>query len=204
MRLIGVLETAVLVAACLLLAGCASAQPPVSAAQRAQIRTALLDKQWQEIANVYPDAIRPKAPATHTVPDHDWPQDVVDCLHDRGYIAQVSGDSFTFDSFSNQTNVDFHVEGYLCTSAYVQQSDVLARLTKQQQQAFDDFEVYQVQPCLRLAGAQTFPPPVGHLTGLSSWSPFDLVWLTGSTKSSAYLEQKCPPTPSWLDLADAG
>jgi hypothetical protein len=196
MRLIGVL-----VAVCLLLTGCAAAAPPVTAAERAHIRTVLLDQQWAQISRIYPDAVRPTTPVTHTVPDHDWPLAVVNCLHALGYIAQVQGDSFTFDSFTSQSNRDFHVAGYGCTSEYVKQSDVEALLTPRQQQAFDDFEVYQVQPCLRLAGAKNFLPPVGHLTGLSSWSPFQLVWLNGPAKAAAYLELKCPPTPYWMDLA---
>ena len=196
MRLIGVL-----VAVCLLLAGCAAAGPPVSAADRARIRTALLDEQWQDIVNHFPGAVRPAAPVTHTVPDHDWPLAIVDCLHARGYIAAVQGDSFTFDSFTNQSSEDFHIDGYKCTSAFVKESDVEGRLTAAQLQALDDFEVNQLQPCLRLAGVKTFPPPVGHLTGLSDWNPFDLVWLNGTAKAADYLEQKCPPIPTWMDLA---
>ncbi len=115
----------------------------------------------------------------------------------------MAGDSFTFDSFTNQTNADFHVEGYICTSAYAKASDVLAELNPAQVQAFDDFEVNQLQPCLRLAGAKTFPPPVGHLTGISDWNPFDLIWLNGTAKEAAYLELRCPPIPAWMDLASA-
>jgi hypothetical protein len=197
MRLISVL-----VALCLLLTGCAAAGPPVSGADRARIRTSLLDEQWRDILSHYPQAVRPPSPVTHTVADHDWPLAVVNCLHARGYIAAVHGDGFTFDSFTNQSAQDFHVDGYRCTAAYVKESDVEGKLTRQQLEAFDDFEVNQVQPCLRLAGAKTFTPPVGHLTGLSTWNPFDLVWLNYTAKDAAYLELKCPPVPNWMDLAE--
>ncbi len=195
-----VTAAALAVAAALLLAGCATAAPPVSADQRAKIRTVLSNAQWAPLAMQYPEAIRPSVPIVHTVTDHDWAADVVSCLHARGYIATVTHSGFSYDAYTGETALEFQVEGYICTANFAKQSDVFARLSADQQAAFDSFELTQVQPCLRLAGAKTASAPLVHLTGLAAWSPYDEVWKHSSAKEVSYLEQRCPPIPSWMNL----
>jgi hypothetical protein len=184
-----------------LLSGCATAAPPVSSAELAQIRSVLLDEAWRPIATEYPEALRPQVPIVHTVTDHDWSADVVGCLQRRGYIASVTGTGFSYDAYPGETPVKFTVEGYICTATFAKQSAVFARLSASQQNAFDGFQVTQVQPCLRLAGARTTAAPSARLTGLAGWSPYDDVWRSRPTaRALSYLEQRCPPIPQWMNL----
>jgi hypothetical protein len=193
---------ALVVGCALLLTGCASTPPPVSAAQRAHIRTALLDQQWAPLAQSYPEAFRPAVPVTHTVTDHDWPTTVAACLRGRGYEAFAARGGYQYSAKSNETSLEFAIDGYICTASFVQESAVLARLSDLQQRTFDDFQVEQVQPCLRLAGVVSSGAPTQHLTGLAGWSPFDSVWSSNPSGSAiSYLEQRCPPIPGWLDLS---
>lgn len=194
------IAAALVTAVTVLLGGCATAVQPVSAVERAHIRTLLMNDQWAPLAIQYPEAIRPVVPVMHTVADHDWALDVVSCLRARGYIAQVTGDGFSYDAYTGETALEFSVEGYICTANFAKQSDVFARLSADQQAAFDSFELTQVQPCLRLAGATTTSAPAVHLTGLAGWSPYDEVWKHSSAREIRYLEQRCPPIPSWMNL----
>lgn len=194
---------AAVAAAVLLLTGCSAPRPPVSAAERADIRSILLDQAWNPLAKEYPEAIRPPISIVHTVTDHDWAADVVGCLHRRGYIASVTraGSGFSYDAYPGETALEFTVEGYICTASYARQSAVVAMLSTTQQAAFDSFQVSQVQPCLRLAGASTIPAPPSRLTGLAGWSPYDLVWANRpSARALSYLERRCPPIPQWMNL----
>ncbi len=89
------------IAAIAVLSGCTSAQAPVSASERAHIRTVLLDEQWAPLAASYPEAFRPRIPVTHTVPDHDWAPTGVACLRGRGYDALAVGAGLQYSAKSN-------------------------------------------------------------------------------------------------------
>ncbi len=197
-----------LAAVVLALAGCASAPSttPVSAAERARIRTAILDDQWAAIATTYPEAVRPRITVTRTVPDFEWAKDVVACLGRLGNKATPTGLGFVYSSTAGETAIDYTVVGYLCTSSWVRLSDVQGRLTGRQERDFEDFEIHQVRPCLLLAGARSSPPPTdvqrSGLSGLAGWSPYDLVRRTATPGQLDYLEQRCPPVPGWMDLAE--
>lgn len=192
---------AVFLAGTVFLTGCSEASQPVSDAERASIRSVLLDQAWKPLATEYPEAIRPRVPVVRTVPDHDWAADVVVCLRERGYIAFASANNFRYDAFPGETALEFAVEGYICTASFAKQSAVFARLSENQQAAFDRFQVGQVQPCLHLAGALTSPPPSARLTGLAGWSPYDEVWASRpSPRALSYLQRRCPPVPQWMNL----
>jgi len=193
-------------AAVLVLAGCASPPPaPVSAEDRARIRSEILESQWAPIAATYPEAVRPKSTVTHTVPDFEWATDVVGCLNRLGNSAKTTDGSFVYSSTAGETAIDYAVVGYLCTSSWVKLSDVQGRLTGRQEGDFENFEIHQVRPCLLLAGARSSSPPTdiqaSGLFDLAGWSPFDLVRAKASRAQLDYLEQRCPPIPVWMDLA---
>ncbi len=132
---------AVAAAVMLLLAGCSAAPSgdPLGAGGRARIRTELLNEQWGVILDNFPDATRPVVGATHSVTAHDWPAAVVACLHAMGYVARADGTGFTFDSFTNETDEEFRIDGYKCTAQNVEDFAVASKLTKSQQQVYDDF-----------------------------------------------------------------
>lgn len=192
---------AAITAGVLMLTGCAVSTPPVSAAERASIRKLLVSQQWAPLHLEYPEAIQPEIPVVHTVTDHDWAAHVVTCLRGRGYIAFLSANGFSYDAYTGETALEFRVEGYICTASFAKQSDVVGRLTTSQRAAFDSFQINQVQPCLRVAGAATSDPPSARLTGLAGWSPYDIVWADLPTpRALDYLEKRCPPIPQWLNL----
>jgi hypothetical protein len=197
-----------LAASALLLAGCAAtpAAEPVSQAERVHIKASILEVRWTPLKANYPEAFRPDIPVTHTVTDHDWAGDVVDCLRSRGYTAEKTNVGYTYGASQGQSSLEFTIADYICTSTWVKQSSVQARLSVTQQLQLELFQVDTLRPCLLLAGVRSAPPPtdlqVGGLTGLAGWNPYDLAWKSGmSTRSLSFLERRCPPIPSWLDLA---
>ena len=188
----------VLGAAVLLLAGCAAVPgDPVSAAERAHIRSVLLNEQWGEIQGEYPESIRPSVPETLTVADHDYPDLMVACLNGLGYHAVRTDNGYINSAAQGQTALEMTVESYVCTARYIPVSKVLPTLSRAQVQAYQQFESSEVRPCLQQAGA-----PTGVEYGIQG-NPYDVVWqLRYPARQLAYLELRCPPIPSWLNLRE--
>jgi hypothetical protein len=191
----------------LALAGCASAPPPVTDDERASIRSEILSALWAPIAQSYPEAIRPVIPVTHTVLDHDWPERMASCLRGRGYSSEVTdnGQGYT-DGGQGQTQLVFTVDAYNCQATWVSFSQVANYLAPRQFEAYYNFQVATLQPCLRLAGVITSRSPGRQyalgIPELAGWNPYQIFWQSQPSRSElSYLETRCPPIPGWLDLA---
>jgi hypothetical protein len=193
-----------------LLAGCSAATPePMSPLEREQIREGLLNETWQPLAQAYPEAFRPQIAVTHTVPDAEWPARMVACLTSRGYEAVALPNDFAYTSTQGQTYLQYSIDGYICDSTWIKQSEVEERMTSQQRDALEAYERAVVRPCLLLAGARSSESPdrfaAGSITGQGNWNPYDLVWRSDlAPRALAYLEQRCPPIPGWMDTARVG
>ncbi|MBK4347582.1 hypothetical protein [Lacisediminihabitans changchengi] len=190
------------------LAGCSSiASEPMTAVDRQQIRTAVLDEMWQPIGASYPEAFRPRITVTHTVPDADWPTRIVACLKDRGYQAVALPNDYAYTSTQGQTYLQYSIDGYICNATWIKQSEVERRMTSQQRDALERYQKAVVRPCLLLSGARSREAPdrfaAGSITGQGNWNPYDVVWASGlEPRALAYLEQRCPPIPVWMDTAN--
>lgn len=202
------LTAAVLVAAAAL-SGCAptdgdSGAAPLTDRQRASIRTTILDAKWSQVAAEYPEAIRPKVTMAPTVPDHDWPAAMVACLKSSGIVAYVTNGVPTYGS-AGQTPLEVAVRYYGCEGAHPSESQVASYFTPAQSVALYDYYLQVVRPCLLTAGAPSPASPdrsaAEGLAGLAGWNPYQVIWTSSMpTTTLAYLQRRCPPTPSWLNL----
>jgi hypothetical protein len=192
------------------LAGCTGAAPdPMSALERQQIREGVLNEAWQPIAEAYPEAFRPRIAVTTTVPDADWPARIVACLKDRGYQAVALPNDYAYTSTQGQTYLQYTIDGYICTATWIKQSVVEQRMTSQQRDALERYQQAVVRPCLLLSGARSRESPdrfaAGSITGQGNWNPYDVVWQSDlAPRALAYLEQRCPPIPVWMNTARVG
>ncbi|CAN5536279.1 hypothetical protein BH10ACT4_BH10ACT4_04040 [soil metagenome] len=208
-RLRGVAAAAVLIAVALLLAGCAPSVPaaeatPLSALQRAIIRNSILDSKWAQVASEYPEAIRPAVTISPTVPDHDWAPAMVECLKSAGVVAYILNGEPVYGS-AGQTPLEVAVRYYACEAAHPSESQVASHLSRSQSAALYDYYLLVVRPCLLTAGAPSPASPdrsaAEGLAGLAGWNPYQVIWTSSMPATTqAYLEQRCPPTPAWLDL----
>jgi len=182
-RLRATAATAAVVTAITLLGGCVPVNGESGAVvftdrQRSSIRTTILDLKWSPVAAEYPEAIRPEVTMMVTVPDHDWPDAMVECLRLAGIVAHVVNGNAVYGS-AGQTPLEVAVSFYSCLRI--------------------------VRPCLLTAGAPSPASPdrsaaVG-LAGLAGWNPYQVIWTSTITaQTQTYLEQRCPPTPTWLNL----
>ncbi len=192
----------------LLLAGCA-ANPgdPVGAGQRAQIRSLILNNLWGQVAAEYPGAARPSVPVTHTVLDHDYPDLMVACLTRKGLHAVRTDLGFITAATFGESLQKQAIEGFECSAEYIPVSQLFTHISRSQLDAFDRFLVTDVQACLKLAGAPTSKAPPGvspnGITGLEGWTPYDELWKRKTSPTAlAYLELRCPPIPSGLELKE--
>ena len=208
MRWVAPAAVAALVA--IVLAGCASEAdgPPLTGDERASIRAEILSTIWAPIAQTYPEAIRPQIPVTHTVTDHDWPYRMASCLRSRGYSSDVidNGARYTDGATQGQTQLVFTVDAYNCQATWVSFSQVANYLGERQYEAYYNFEVTTLQPCLRLAGVTSSASPGRQyalgIPELAGWNPYQVFWQSQPTRAAQdYLETRCPPIPGWLDLA---
>lgn len=197
-----------LAASALLLAGCAgpALESPLSQKTRALIRTSILDQKWSELTKDYPEALRPAVLVVHTLVDHDWPSAIVKCLRDSGFTATATDNGYRYSSSFGQSPLEFAVAGYVCSASYPVESEVKSYLTDSQKEALYNYQRNWLRPCLLAAGAPTAAPPdrqsADSVAGLAGWSPYQVLWQSGiSPGALGYFEHRCPPLPTWLDLA---
>lgn len=200
---------AVGVAVAVTLSGCVPSgsgdkKSPLSAVQRARIRSAIIDSKWSQVATDYPEALQPKVTMAPTVADHDWAQAIVSCLKMAGIVAYDDNGSPIYGS-QGQTPLEVAVTFYACEVGHPSQSQVASYLTPEQSGALYDYYLRAVRPCLLAAGAPSPASPdrsaAASLAGIAGWNPYQVIWTSSmSATAQAYLEQRCPPTPAWLDL----
>ena len=208
-RLRATAAIAAVVTAITLLGGCVPVNGESGAVvftdrQRASIRTTILDSKWSPVAAEYPEAIRPEVATMVTVPDHDWPDAMVECLRLAGIVAHVVNGNAVYGS-AGQTPLEVAVSFYSCEAGHPAESQVASYFTPAQSAALYDYYLRIVRPCLLTAGAPSPASPdrsaaVG-LAGLAGWNPYQVIWTSTITaQTRTYLEQRCPPTPTWLNL----
>ncbi len=207
----GVLAIAITVGT-LLLAGCATSPPldPLGPARRAQIRQAILDAHWAGVVRDYPDGLRPEVPTMRPVSDYDQPAVFFACMRASGIPVSPSDNGYRYNSSLGRSLLEFEAVRYVCAASSPTESEVRSYLSGSSRAALLDYQRAVVRPCLLAAGAVSSAPPDGgpayYLSAaLAGWSPYRDI-LRAEPRSSAveYLERRCPPLPSWLDLTPPG
>ncbi|CAN5536223.1 hypothetical protein BH10ACT4_BH10ACT4_04030 [soil metagenome] len=195
-----------------LLAGCAAAPAvdPLGAGRRAQIRQAILDAHWAGVVRDYPDGLRPTVPTVRPVTDHDQPAVFFACMRASGVPASPTDNGFRYNSSLGQSLLEFEAVRYVCEASSPSESEVVSYLSGTSRAALFDYQSKVVRPCLLSVGAKSPAPPDGgpayYLSAaLAAWNPYMEI-LAAKPRSStvAYLEQRCPPIPAWLDLSTPG
>lgn len=195
-----------------MLAGCAAAPAvdPLGAGRRAQIRQAILDAHWAGVVRDYPDGLRPTVPTVRPVTDHDQPAVFFACMRASGVPASPTDNGFRYNSSLGQSLLEFEAVRYVCEASSPSESEVVSYLSGTSRAALFDYQSKVVRPCLLSVGAKSPAPPDGgpayYLSAaLAAWNPYMEI-LAAKPRSStvAYLEQRCPPIPAWLDLSTPG
>lgn len=198
--------------ALLLLTGCAvaSVPDPLGPQRRTQIRQAILDAHWAPVVADFPDAIRPSVPNMKPVSDHDQPGAVLACLRSSGIPASPTDNGFRYNSSLGQSQLEFEAVRYVCSASSPSESEVESYLSGTSRAALFDYQRTIVRPCLLAAGAMSTAPPDGgpayYLSAaLAAWSPYTQILESKPRVGTvAYLEKRCPPVPTWLELAGSG
>lgn len=190
----------------MLLSACSTVQPPIFGAKdKATIRSRILDRAWATVQLEYPEAIRPDIRNSRTVSDHDWTDVMIGCLRASGIVADASEGLVGYTRSNGQTQLEVAVHFYSCAASNQSVSEVTPFLDKAKTMALYDYYLNTVRPCLLSVGAYSPPSPdlsaAKNPEGLGGWNPYQTVWVTGvSTQTVRYFEQRCPPTPAWLNL----
>lgn len=195
--------------ALLLLAGCAGAPmpDPLGPQRRQQIRQAILDAYWAPVVADFPDALRPAVLTMKPVSDNDQPAVVLACLRSSGIPASPTDNGFRYTSSLGQSQLEFAAVRYVCSASLPSESEVESYLSGSSRAALFDYQRTIVRPCLLAAGAVSPAPPDGgpayYLSAaLAAWSPFMQILASKPRAGTVtYLENRCPPLPSWLQLA---
>jgi hypothetical protein len=205
----GISAVVAALAVAILLSGCVQSSAgadasPLSALQRAIIRNSILDSKWSQVAADYPEAIRPAVTMSPTVADHDWAPAIVKCLRSGGIMAHTENGEPIYGS-AGQSPLEVAVLYYSCGAGHPSESQVASHLTRAQSSALYDYYLRVVRPCLLTAGAPTPASPdrsaVASIAGLAGWNPYQVIWTSAMPATTqTYLEQRCPPTPAWLNL----
>lgn len=196
----------------LILAGCAEAPAldPLGAQRRAQIRQAILDAHWANVVKDYPNGLRPEVPTVRPVTDHDHPAVFFACMQASGAPASPTDKGFSYNSSLDQSMLEFAGVRYVCEASSPSESEAVSYLSGTSRAALFDYQRKVVRPCLLSAGARSPAPPDGgpayYLSAaLAAWNPYmEILAATPRSSAVAYLEQRCPPLPPWLDLTSPG
>lgn len=200
------LAAVALVASAILLSACSTVPEPVFGAKdKAAIRSRILDRNWETIASEYPEAIRPDIGNSRTVADHDWNDVMIACLRESGIVADASEGLVGYTRSNGQTQLEVAVHFYSCAASNQSVSEITPFLDRAKTLALYDYYLNTVRPCLLSIGANSPRSPdlsaARGPEGLGGWNPYQTIWVTGvSTQTVRYLEQRCPPTPAWLNL----
>lgn len=202
------LAAVTIVVVMLMLAGCAPtvAPDPLGPERRVQIRQAILDAHWAGIVGEYPDAIRPEVAIVRPVSDNDQPILYFACMRASGVPASPTDNGFRYSSSLGQSRLEFDLTRYVCETTSPSESEVVSYLSGTSRAALFDYQRKIVRPCLLSVGARSPAPPDGgpsyYLSAaLAAWSPYvDILASNPRSSAVAYLERRCPPIPSWLDL----
>jgi hypothetical protein len=208
----GTLVATAILAGMLLLTGCAAASTldPLGPQRREQIRQAILDAHWADVVRDYPDGLRPEVPTMRPVTDYDQPAVFFACMRASGIPASPTDNGFRYNSSLGQSLLEFEAVRYVCSASSPTESEVTSYLSGSSRAALFDYQRTVVRPCLLSAGAKSPPPPDGgpayYLSAaLTTWSPYmDILRAKPRSSAVAYLEQRCPPLPRWLDLSTPG
>ena len=197
------------IAVAVMLCGCVASSPggdgsPLGPLQRAIIRNSIIDSKWSQVAAEYPEALQPKITMAPTVSDHNWAPAIVKCLKTAGIVAYIENGAPIYGS-AGQTPLEVAVTFYACEVGHPSESQVAAHLTRAQSGALYDYYLQVVRPCLLAAGAPSPASPdrsaASSLAGIAGWNPYQVIWTSSmAATTQAYLEQRCPPTPAWLNL----
>ena len=208
-RLRGVVAALSALAVAAMLSGCVAPSSggdagPLSPLQRAIIRNSILDSKWSVVAAEYPEAIRPAVRMAPTVTDHDWAPEMVKCLGTAGIVAYIQNGVAVYGS-AGQTPLEVAVRYYACEAGHPSESQVASHFSASQSTALYDYYLRVVRPCLLAAGAPSPASPdrsaVASLAGLAGWNPYQVIWTSSMPATTqSYLEQRCPPIPTWLNL----
>ena len=200
---------AVLLASAGLLSACSPiVGSPLTAADRAAVRSAILASAWRDVSAQYPEALRPEVVVSTTLADHEWRRQLVLCLRDRGITARLAEGQVTYSSSNGQPPLEVAVSFYSCTMSHPSVAVVQQYLDDAQSYALHNYYLNSVRPCLIAAGVPSPLPRLRSasetLSGLpvpSSWNPYEIVSASKiSPVALGALEQRCPPIPAWLNL----
>ncbi len=183
-------------------------ESPLTAEDRTAMRSAIVASAWRDVSAQYPEALRPEVIVSTTLSDNEWRRQLVLCLRDRGITARLAEGQVTYSSSNGQPPLEVAVSFYSCTMTHPSVAVVQRYLDDAQSYALHNYYLNSVRPCLIAAGVPSPLPRLRSaaetLSGVpvpSSWDPYEIVSSSEiSPVALGALEQRCPPTPAWLNL----
>ena len=183
----------------------ASDAPPMSASERDSRRTAYLDELWADVAQQYPEALRPDVSIGRTVNDRGRRSAIVGCLQDAGIAAELVFGRIEYSNRAGQSPLDVAVSYYACTAAFPTIDRVTGNLDADQLGALWDYYSTSLRPCLAASGYRTWRPPdrADFIApdGYHTWNPYlPLRGVRLPPDEMDELDAACPVVPAWLDF----
>lgn len=203
-----------LLAAALLLSGCATVsapEPGLTAAELADVHQRELDLTWSRTG--LPDELRPPDPAVQSVHPDDWASYLADCLNAAGFeqYSDQGGSLAAYEVEQTAEEMDANdLAFYLCQASMNVEGSDDHWLNPAEVDYLYDYYQQMLLPCLALRDLQVvdIPSHQEFIDWFGFWNPYYA--LTESSQAAlmgnADIFEECAPMPPGMSdggIADA-
>lgn len=179
-------------------------QPPLlSQSEASALIEDNIEKAWQSVSMLYPEAVRPDVDVVRIVDQNEWAPTVVRCMQENGFNSTVSRDGgVESGSIPSGQLSAYEVQYFACTAAYPLNPKYRVPFNEEQIEYLYWYYSNPLRSCLLTEGYDVIDPPsearfLETFGTADEWYPYQS--LRGLSEDAWYsISEKCPEVPELI------